>query len=380
MPKRSLVKELNQYPKLPDKLRFLGARIRESHPVVQRFSVALYQPATGKLRSFFSTSPDREAITHYEFPLAEATSLRQLAQQKHPRIINDLSVLAPSEPQEKINSHTQKVLQQGWKASFTCPLLAGDELLGFVFFNSPTAYAFRGKLLEELEVYSQLIAQLVDQDHAGIRTLTACVRSMMSLCAGRDPETGGHLERMAEYAQLIALHLVPKWTFSDRQIQHLHLFAPLHDLGKLAIADRILLKPGKLTEQEFQEMQKHPQRGVELLDQVIAWHGLERLPDVKMLKNIVLYHHEKMDGSGYPFGLSGEAIPIEARIIAVADVLDALTSERPYKKAWPLARALEELKRLAGKELDADCVEVVISQQQQAQSILEQSLSDVVDA
>jgi len=380
MPKVSLVKELSRYQKLPDKLRFLGMRIREKHPSVERFSVALYQPITGDVRSFFTTSPTREAISHYEFPLADAWSLRQIAQQRHPRVINDLTILAPPGHKGRVNLHTQRLLEQGWKASFTSPLLAGDELLGFVFFNSHTPYTFRGELLDELEVYSQLIAQLVDQDHAAIRTLTACVRSSMSLCAGRDPETGGHLERMAQYAQLIAANLEPKWTFSDRQIQHLHLFAPLHDLGKLAIPDRILLKQGKLTHDEFQEMQKHTLLGVELLDKVIASHDLESLPDVRMLKNLVLYHHEKMDGSGYPYGLSGESIPIEARIIAVADVFDALTSERPYKQAWPVTKALEELQRLAGEELDADCVEVLLSQQQQAICILEQSKSDVVDA
>ncbi|WP_404415813.1 HD-GYP domain-containing protein [Marinospirillum sp.] len=376
----SLVKELSRYRTLPDKLRFLGVRIRQKNTQVERFSVALYQPTTDKVRTFFTTSPTQEAISHYDFPLVEAWSLRQIALQRHPRVINDLTQLVPPQQTGKVNPHTQKLVEQGWRASFTSPLLCGDELMGFVFFNSHTAYTFRGDLLYELELYSQLIAQLIYQDHAAIRTLTAAVRSTMALCAGRDPETGGHLERMAQYAQLIAANLEPKWTFSDRQIQHMLLFAPLHDLGKLAVPDRILLKKGKLTQEEFREMQNHTTRGIELLDNVVRTHGLENLPDVQMLKNIVLYHHEKMDGSGYPHGLSGEMIPIEARIIAVADVFDALTSERPYKKAWPVSVALEELQRIAGSHLDADCVEALLSQQQQVESILEQLQSDVVEA
>lgn len=377
----SLVKELSRYHTLPDKLRFLGERIRQENPKVERFSVALYQSGSDKVRTFFTTSPVQEAITQYEFPLSQAWSLRQLALERHPRVINDLTQLLPSEPDSRqVNPHTEKLVKQGWRASFTSPLLCADELLGFVFFNSRSVFTFRGPLLQQLELYSQLIAQLIYQDHAAIRTLTAAVRSTLSLCAGRDPETGGHLERMAQYAQLIASKLEPKWTFSDRQIQHLLLFAPLHDLGKVAIPDTILLKKGKLTQDEFRKMQEHTLKGIELLEAVISHHGLENLPDVQMLKNIILYHHEKMDGSGYPYGLSGEAIPIEARIIAVADVFDALTSERPYKKPWKLDVAYAEMQRLAGKHLDTDCVEALMNHPSQVAVILDQHASDVVEA
>ena len=375
----SLVRELSCYKSLADRLRYLGTQVREKHQDVERFSVALYQPLTDRVRTFFTTSPLQEAITHYDFPLGEAWSLKQLATQRHPRVINDLTELVPPKYSGRVNPHTQQLVRMGWQSSFTSPLLCGDELMGFVFFNARRPKVFQGELLQELELYSQLIAQLIYQDHAAIRTLTAAVRSTMSLCAGRDPETGAHLERMAQYAQLIAANLEPKWTFSDRQIQHLLLFAPLHDLGKVAIPDRILLKKGKLTEQEFLEMQEHTTKGVELLDRVVSHHGLEYLPDVQMLKNLVLYHHEKMDGSGYPEGLSGEAIPIEARIIAVADVFDALTSERPYKKAWPIPQALEELQRMAGRHLDPDCVQVLVEKEQEARLILDQINSDVVE-
>lgn len=380
MPHVSLVRELNRYHALPEKLRFLGMQLREKHPDVARFSVALYQPATDMVRTFFTTSDASEALTAYDYRLRDAWSLGQIALQKHPRVINDLAELLPPQHQGRVNPHTRILLEQGWRASFTAPLLSNDELLGFVFFNSHTPFTFRGDLLGELEIYSQLIAQLIHQEHALVRNLTAAVRSTLSLCAGRDPETGGHLERMAQYTQLIASKLAPRWIFSDRQIQHLHLFAPLHDLGKLAVPDRVLLKPGKLTPEEFIEMQQHTVRGVELLERVMANHGLEYLPDVQMLKNMVLHHHEKMDGSGYPHGLRGEAIPIEARIVAVADVFDALTSERPYKKPWPVDLALQELQRMAGSHLDPDCVEALVLHHQEAEQILDQLRSDVVEA
>lgn len=375
----SLVKEMSRLHALPEKLRLLASRLKQDYPKVERFSVALYQPYTDKVRTFFTTSASDQAITAYDFRLKDAKSLNQIALQRQPRVINDLTELVPPKHQGHVNPHTSKLVSQGWRSSFTLPLLIDDELLGFVFFNSYTAFTFKDRLLTDLELYSQLIAQLIHQDHAAIKTLTAAVRSTLSLCAERDPETGAHLERMAQFSQLIAINLEPKWTFSDRQLQHLLLFAPLHDLGKIAVADRVLLKPGKLTTEEFQEMQQHTVKGGQLLDLVIANHGLEYLPDVQMLKNIVLYHHEKIDGSGYPEGLKGEMIPIEARIIAVADVFDALTSERPYKQPWSVTAALEELQRVSGSHLDADCVEALVNQREQAEFILDQFHSDALE-
>lgn len=375
-----LVHALSQQQGLACQLRFLGQQVQQQMPEVERFSVALYQSETHKVRSFFTTSPEDQALTAYEFNLQQTWSLQKIAHSRQPRVIDDLADWLPPRYSGRVNPHTARLYQQGWRSSFTLPLIVADQLLGFVFFNSRQTQVFQGERLGQLELYGQLIAQLIFQDHAGIRTLTAAVRSMLALCAGRDPETGEHLERMALYTQLIASHLSPHWTFSDRQIQHLYLFAPLHDLGKIAISDRILLKPGRLTPSEFAQMQQHPLLGAELLDKVIEQHGLTQLPDVHLLRNLVLYHHEKMDGTGYPFGLQGEKIPIEARIVAVADVYDALTSERPYKKAWSQDQALTELSRLAGSHLDADCVEVMLNQQQELAIIRDQLCSDVVES
>ena len=134
------------------------------------------------------------------------------------------------------------------------------------------------------------------------------------------------------------------------------MFAPLHDIGKIAIPDRILLKPGALTEAEYAEMKTHTTKGLDMIDFMLKVFGYKDIPNIAVLRNIVNYHHESFDGSGYPAGLVGEAIPLEARIIATADIFDALTSVRPYKGAWSSEKAFEELHRLAGKKLDSKCV------------------------
>lgn len=165
----------------------------------------------------------------------------------------------------------------------------------------------------------------------------------------RDPETGAHILRMAHYSQLIAkkLGLPP-----DEQELLLEA-APMHDIGKVGITDNILLKPGRLDAAEFEIMKQHAAFGYELLknsNSRVLQAGAE----------IALGHHEKYDGSGYPQGLKGEAIPIFSRIVAVADVFDALTSERPYKKAWSLEQAVDFLNAGSGTHFDPQCVQAFL--------------------
>lgn len=166
----------------------------------------------------------------------------------------------------------------------------------------------------------------------------------------RDPETGAHIMRMANYSRVIAEQL----GLSEREQQLVLEAAPMHDLGKVGIPDHILLKPGKLSEDEFTIMKRHTTLGYEIL----AGSESEML---QVGAQIALAHHEKYDGSGYPNGLVGEEIPLYARIVAVADVFDALTSERPYKAAWDIERAVALLREGAGKHFDPKCVAAFLS-------------------
>jgi putative two-component system response regulator len=166
----------------------------------------------------------------------------------------------------------------------------------------------------------------------------------------RDPETGAHIQRMAHYSRLIAAGL--GLSIEDQEL--ILQAAPMHDVGKIGIPDAILLKPGKLTDDEFQLMRGHSALGFELLN------GSASLV-LQTAASIAISHHEKFDGSGYPYGTAGNAIPLFGRIVAVADVFDALTSERPYKKAWELDRALELLREGSGSHFDATCVEAFIA-------------------
>ncbi|MFN7641052.1 MAG: HD domain-containing phosphohydrolase [bacterium] len=174
----------------------------------------------------------------------------------------------------------------------------------------------------------------------------------------RDPETGDHIQRMAHYSWMIAVRMgLPL----DKQ-QLILDAAPMHDVGKVGIPDHILLKPGELTDEELTVMKQHPVIGHSIL-------AGSSSPLLQMAADIALSHHEKFDGSGYPLGKKGEDIPIVGRIVAVADVFDALTSARPYKPAWEMERALNFMREQRGRHFDPDCVDIFLGQLDEVNSV-----------
>jgi putative two-component system response regulator len=166
----------------------------------------------------------------------------------------------------------------------------------------------------------------------------------------KDNETGMHVIRMSHVSGRIALEMGMDAGFAE-QLVHA---APMHDIGKIGIPDHVLLKPGKLDDEELAIMRTHPQLGADILDK-------SNSQLIRLAHTVALYHHEKWDGSGYPFGLKGEEIPIEARIVAVADVFDALLSKRPYKEAWPVEKAVEEIKSQINRHFDPQVVAAMLS-------------------
>jgi len=182
----------------------------------------------------------------------------------------------------------------------------------------------------------------------------------------RDSEMGNHIIRMARYSRLIASAI----GLGSDEVETIELAAPLHDIGKIGIPDQILLKPGRLTEEEAVEMRRHPLIGYEIIKNSPSSY-------LRMGALIALGHHEKYDGSGYPQGLVGDHIPLAARIVAVADVFDALTSLRPYKKPWSLEDAYAYLINQRGLNFDPRLVDAFLEVRQQT-LLIKQEFSDSI--
>lgn len=340
---------------LTHRLNELHDRLLETVPVVDRIACALYDENDDVLKTFINSTRAGEAITGYEYKLSDSHALSALAASGEFRVLDNIEHALQSD-----TVHNTWLREQGYRSSFTVPFYDGGSLAGFVFFDSMQAAAFTPQVQRDLVLYTNLISMVIASELSAVRSVLEATRVARELAEVRDFETGSHLERMARYSRVIARAVAPRYGRNDEFVECVYLFSSLHDIGKIGIPDKVLLKPGRLDPAERAIMETHVDKGIQIIDRIVGTGAHQRLPDSTILRNIVHCHHEYLDGSGYPRQLQQDAIPLEARIVTVADIFDALTAIRPYKPVWSPNNALAELDRMvqAGK-LDADCVQAL---------------------
>jgi HD-GYP domain-containing protein (c-di-GMP phosphodiesterase class II) len=358
---------LDQSVTLADKVGTIHAALRERFGFIKRISAAVFDPATDTLKTFLYSGEENIPLLHYAARLTDASSLLDMIQKGRPRVVNDLDVFA-----EGRHEHTLRIASMGYRSSYTMPMFHERRLFGFLFFNAYESDCFGEDVLRQIDPFGHLIALTIINDLTTMHTLLASVKTARDMAHARDGETGSHLDRMSHFARIIAQSVADRYGLADETIEKIFIFSSLHDIGKIGIPDRVLLKPGKLDADEEALMRTHPTRGREMIDQMLAHFEFGQIQGGEILRNIALFHHESIDGSGYPAGRKGENIPVEARIVAVADIFDALTSRRPYKRAWSNDEAFTLLRQLAGKKLDAHCVNAIIDNREQIERIQQQ--------
>ncbi|MDD2368742.1 MAG: two-component system response regulator [Sulfuricurvum sp.] len=194
-----------------------------------------------------------------------------------------------------------------------------------------------------------------------VLTRMEVIRQLGRAAEFKDNETGTHILRMSAYAKLIA----QKIGLDNARTELIYLSAPMHDIGKIGTPDAVLQKPGPLTPEEWEVIRKHPKQGAD----IIGNHHSLLLQTARVVS---LTHHERFDGTGYPNGIKGYDIPLAGRIVAIADVFDALTSKRPYKDAWSIERAVEYLLAQKGKHFDGELVDTFLQHMDEIQAIMMQ--------
>ncbi len=208
-----------------------------------------------------------------------------------------------------------------------------------------------GELAENFNVMSGAIEQAIDQlkkaAHENHLLFINSVRMLAAAIDAKDPYTRGHSERVARYSIAIGKNM----NLPEKEMRNLRISALLHDVGKIGIDDRILRKPGALSDDEFEVMKQHPAKGAAIMSGVAQL--IDIIPGMK-------YHHEKWSGGGYPEGISGDEIPVQARIVAIADTFDAMTTNRPYQKAMETAYVVEKIKSFAGTRFDPHVVDAFV--------------------
>ena len=366
-PARPLALPDQQAETVGERVRGLHREVMRAVPQVDRIACALYDPQADTLRTFVDSTQHGARLVAYEYPLGASPSLLRLKEMRQARVIQDI----PASVQAQ-SHHSRWLIEQGFQSSYTVPLFHQGEFEGVLFFDSASPAVFTPEVTQRLDVYARMVALMVSHEVAAVRALVGSMRIAQDFARLRDVETGGHLERMSRIARVIARTLAPTRGLSDEFVEQVFLFAPLHDIGKIGVPDSLLAKPGRFTPEERLAMQQHVPLGVQMVERLIEGFALGQLSGVQVLRNIVAGHHERMDGRGYPAGLAGQAIPLEARIVAVADVLDALASRRVYKESWPLPAVFDELEQMAREgHLDPACVAPVRPHEAEVRVLLE---------
>ena len=331
-----------------------------------RLAIALYDTDSDVLHTYQLAGSDDAGLAHYAARLAGVPSLAFAKKGAALRVIDDLAAFAA------VNSpHNAAILAMGYRASYAYAVEDEEKLIGIVFVNSTEPGYFTPERQRKIAPYVHMVSLLVKLKTSQQRAVLAALVAAQEVGAFHDTDTANHLRRMAYIARLIADGVAAKYGLTDAFVDRVFRFAPMHDIGKVGIADAILLKPGKLTADEFATIKTHSNIGAEIVAKIVACLGLANMPGRSILENVVRLHHERLDGSGYPLGLAGDAIPIEAQIVAVADVFDALTSRRPYKEPWSVESAVEELQRMAPLKLNSDCVAALVAALPKARAIVE---------
>ena len=241
------------------------------------------------------------------------------------------------------------------------PAISGLTLVWMFILLSIAIYMLWARLHDDMEEQrSRSATESLRQLQDLVRTRDAVIFGLAKLADSRDPETGDHLERISVYSTLLTAAAArdPKFrgSITPTFVRLIGISSALHDIGKVGIADSVLLKPGRLTPDEFKTMQEHARIGSDCLKEIERRLGSSNF--LQMAREIALAHHENWDGSGYPRGLAGTNIPLAARIVAIADVYDALSSKRVYKNAFPHQECVRIIREDAGKKFDSDLVTV----------------------
>ena len=226
------------------------------------------------------------------------------------------------------------------------------------------ALLVKARVRTHLALYDQqreLEHQVLEQTHEINAARLEIIHHLGRAAEYKDNETGLHVIRMSHYTRLLGTAV----GLPELEVDTLFNAAPMHDVGKIGVPDSILRKPGPLDDAEWVLMKKHPEMGAQII-------GGSSSKLLQTAATIARTHHEKWDGTGYPAGLAGEAIPLVGRIVAIADVFDALTSERPYKKAWPVEKAIDVLRESSGKHFDPILVPLFIERQDAVTEVLRQ--------
>lgn len=289
----------------------------------------------------------------------ESTSLKEIIETKEGIITESI----PAELRKRPSSVALKLLdKEGIKSNMIIALILNKTVFGYLFFSSLKEKNYNKEDLEIGIKIGQEISGILNTTYLTKKMFLSTTNAFANLVEKKDNDTGDHILRMTQYSRIIAEGLIghedAEYNVNQRFVSDITNYAPIHDIGKVGIPDSILKKPGKLTQEEIAIMQTHAEIGGDILKEIQDNLVIFNRNFFKMGKEIAKCHHEKWDGTGYPGGIKGNKIPLSARIIAIADVFDALSSKRVYKDNFGFENSVKIINEGSGKHFDPELVKV----------------------
>lgn len=309
----------------------------------------------------------------FEVPF-EFSRLKTIIDHKTVFVTDDLEADLKEHPK---SAAVNLIYEEGIRSNAVIPLAIGDAVFGMVFLSSKQKNHFSKEYLRIAEKVIKEISLILNRSYFTKVIFAKITHSFAELVDHKDNETGDHILRMVRYSVVLAdaLRRTPRedYCVDRRLVLDIERYASVHDIGKVGVPDEILKKPGKLTPEEWEVMKRHVNVGADIFSSIRE--GLRFFDDdlYRVAEEITRHHHERWDGSGYPDGLKGLEIPVSSRIVAIADVFDALTSRRSYKEPFGFDESVEILKDSAGSHLDPVLVQVFIDQLEKIKSIYDDS-------
>ncbi len=356
MSMQSLPSDISYYQvteSLNEQLQRIKGRMQVHLPELDRVSFALFDEQKNLLKTYADSAFWNLQQAHNEAPMKELPALTRCALLGQNRIIDDLTQLP-------LTKHIEMLLAYGYRSSAAIPCYENDQFSGFIFLNSRSLHVFSEPVMERLRPYLDMIKFCIMSEHEIVHRIAEAAKAIVNGTNLALKDSLAHKERVAFYTKLIASHIANEYQFDDETVEHLTLFAQFHDIGKVRLPEHLICKHSSLDGDERLQIRCYVQHGIDIVDEILSSLGYPQHPSVSLLTDIMTYHQEFLDGSGYPRGVAGEHIPISARIITTANIFDALTAHRPYRQAWSIPHAMLEMEKMVNQgKLDRCCVDAL---------------------
>lgn len=344
---------LNTKRTLQERLALFVSSVQRIHPEIIGIAVT-HVDDHDNLYSVYRSPGYGDNFPTFIESISQSPRLNKMRSSFEPSIIDNML-----SHQSSVKRIHLRLLQSNCISSMACPIYTNGTFIGVLFINAKVKDFFSDKV-NYFTTFSIIITLLIADDFNNKKAFHSIVKTVLLLSHHKDPETQNHLKRVAEYSRLIGLYLAKKRKCDGNFVDSVYHFSDMHDIGKSLIPEEILYSTKIYTDEEREIMNQHPELGCQLLTNILTTFKYDNHQELNIILNIIRHHHERYDGKGYPAKLKGNDIPLEARIVTVADVIDALLSHRPYKKPWSIEDIELYLINGSGTLFDPLCVDAIL--------------------